>query len=126
VQEDRIASAARLADTYKAIVVLKGAGSVVASPHGRWWINTSGNPGMASGGMGDVLAGIAGALLAQGFPSLASLQCAVQLHGAAADELVAAGEGPAGLTASETMLAARRTYNRWVRENAEHTAHAQN
>jgi hydroxyethylthiazole kinase-like uncharacterized protein yjeF len=115
IQEDRIASAARIADVYKAIVVLKGAGSVVASPRGRWWINTSGNPGMASGGMGDVLSGIAGALLAQGFPAEATLQCAVHLHGLAADQMVAEGNGPAGLTASETMVAARRIYNQWVR-----------
>jgi hydroxyethylthiazole kinase-like uncharacterized protein yjeF len=118
IQEDRIASAARLADLYKAIVVLKGAGSVVASPRGRWWINASGNPGMASGGMGDVLSGIAGALLAQGFPAEATMQCAVHLHGLAADEMVAEGNGPAGLTASETMQAARRLYNQWVRAAA--------
>jgi hydroxyethylthiazole kinase-like uncharacterized protein yjeF len=116
VQEDRIASAARLADLYKAIVVLKGAGSVIASPRGRWWINGTGNPGMASGGMGDVLSGIAGALLAQGFPAEATLQCAVHLHGAAADELAAEGCGPAGLTASETMLAARRLFNHWAKD----------
>ena len=118
IQEDRVASAAKLADLYKAIIVLKGAGSVVASPHGRWWINASGNPGMASGGMGDVLSGIAGALLAQGFPSLATLQCAVHLHGQAADALVAEGNGPAGLTAGETIAAARRLYNRWVVEQS--------
>jgi hydroxyethylthiazole kinase-like uncharacterized protein yjeF len=118
IQEDRIASAAKLADLYKAIIVLKGAGSVVASPHGRWWINTSGNAGMASGGMGDVLTGIVGAMLAQGFPSLASLQCAVHLHGQAADALVGEGNGPVGLTASESVPAARRLYNRWVAESA--------
>lgn len=118
VQEDRIASAARLANLYKAIVVLKGAGSVIASPRGRWWINATGNPGMASGGMGDVLSGLAGALLAQGFPAEASLQCAVHLHGLAADEMVAAGDGPAGLTAGETIPAARRLYNQWVKSNA--------
>lgn len=118
VQEDRIASAARLADLYKAIVVLKGAGSVIASPRGRWWINGSGNPGMATGGMGDVLSGLAGALLAQGFPAEASLQCAVHLHGLAADEMVAFGNGPAGLTASETIPAARRLYNQWVKDHA--------
>ena len=118
IQEDRIASAARLADLYKAIVVLKGAGSVIASPRGRWWINASGNPGMASGGMGDVLSGIAGALLAQGFPAEATLQCAVHLHGVAADALVTEGFGPAGLTASESIIAARRVYNQWVRGTA--------
>jgi len=120
VQEDRIASAARLADLYKAIVVLKGAGSVIASPRGRWWINASGNPGMASGGMGDVLSGFAGALLAQGFPAEATLQCAVHLHGMAADALVAEGNGPAGLTAGETVMSARRLYNQWVKAAPAH------
>jgi len=66
--------------------------------------------------MGDVLSGLGGALLAQGFPAEACMQCAVHLHGMAADDLVAQGIGPAGLTASETMLAARHLYNRWIVE----------
>ena len=112
VQRDRIAAALALARLYRAEVVLKGAGSVIASG-GEWWINPTGNPGMASGGMGDVLAGLTGALAARGAPALAALQCAVHLHGAAADQLVAEGAGPAGLTAGETIDRARRIYNRW-------------
>ena len=112
VQNDRIAAVLTLARLYHAEVVLKGAGSVIAS--GRdWWINPTGNPGMASGGMGDVLSGLVGALAAQRMRPLAALQCAVHLHGAAADLLVADGAGPAGLTAGETIDRARLLYNRW-------------
>jgi hydroxyethylthiazole kinase-like uncharacterized protein yjeF len=114
VQGDRIAATLAIARLYGASVVLKGAGSVVADAAGRWWINPTGNPGMASGGMGDTLAGIAGALAAQCDEPLAALMCAVYLHGAAADSAVAAGLGPAGLTAGETVQFARRLFNRWV------------
>lgn len=118
VQGDRIAAAAALARLYRAWVVLKGAGSVIATPDGHWWINPTGNPGMASGGMGDVLAGLVGALAAQGMAPLPALQCAVYLHGAAADSLVAEGIGPAGLTAGETIDRARLLLNRWTKPGA--------
>jgi hydroxyethylthiazole kinase-like uncharacterized protein yjeF len=111
VQSDRIAAAKRLAARFKAWVALKGNGTVVASPAGRWWINASGNPGMASAGMGDVLTGIAGALAAQGLDAGDALIAAVYVHGAAADALVARGVGPAGLTAGELIDDARRLAN---------------
>lgn len=114
VQADRVGSALELARRFHAEVVLKGAGSVCASPDGRWSINSTGNPGLASGGTGDVLAGIVGALLAQGLPAPRALRYAVCLHGAAADSLVARGIGPAGLTASELVLEARALLNRWT------------
>ncbi len=114
VQDDRIAAACALARLYRGWVVLKGAGSVIAAPDGDWWINSTGNPGMATGGMGDVLAGLIGALAAQGMAPLAALQCAVYLHGAAADALVADGIGPAGLTAGDTIDRARLLFNRWA------------
>src|SRR5712692_2374767 len=66
VQADRVASAQLLAQHYRSFVVLKGNGSVIAAPDGKWWINPSGNPGMASAGMGDALTGMVAALLAQG------------------------------------------------------------
>jgi len=69
--------------------VLKGAGTVICDPTGRWAINTSGNPGMAAGGMGDVLSGIIGGLLAQGYETDAAARIGVYLHGAAADRLAA-------------------------------------
>jgi len=114
VQTNRVAAALEIARNYRAFTVLKGCGSVIATPDGRWFINTTGNPGMASAGMGDVLSGIALALLAQGWPAEAALLCAVHLHGAAADQLVTSGIGPAGLTAGETIAAARGLFNTWL------------
>ena len=109
---DRVAAATRLATKFGADVVLKGAGSVCATPDGTWHINGSGNPGMASAGQGDVLTGLIAALLAQGAESKTALRAGVYLHGAAADHAVAGGAGPAGLTASETIDAARALLNR--------------
>lgn len=112
VQHDRVAAALRLARESNAGVVLKGAGSVCAWPDGHWAINTSGNPGMASAGMGDVLTGIIVALLAQGVDERHALTAGVFLHGAAADQRVAAGCGPIGLMAGEIIAAARALLNR--------------
>jgi hydroxyethylthiazole kinase-like uncharacterized protein yjeF len=111
VQADRLGSALTLAAKLNAAVVLKGAGSVLAFPGGTWAINASGNAGLASGGTGDVLAGMLGALLAQSVPVNEALQLAVCLHGAAADALVADGVGPVGITASELAPVARRLIN---------------
>ena len=111
VQHDRVAAASRLASTYGCSVVLKGAGSVCARPDGGWAINTSGNAGMATGGMGDVLTGMIAALIAQRVDPGDALEAGVYLHGAAADRLVDEGIGPVGLTAGETIDAARRLIN---------------
>jgi hydroxyethylthiazole kinase-like uncharacterized protein yjeF len=111
IQADRLSAALELATKLNAAVVLKGAGSVMAFPDGSWAINASGNAGLASGGTGDVLAGMLGALLAQRVPIKAALECAVCLHGAAADALVASGVGPLGLVASELAPMARRLVN---------------
>ncbi len=112
VQADRVASARLLAQRYRSFVVLKGNGSIIAAPNGNWWINSSGNPGMASAGMGDALTGIVAALLAQAAEPLTALLAGVYLHGAAADELVATGTGPVGITASEVIDRARALLNR--------------
>jgi hydroxyethylthiazole kinase-like uncharacterized protein yjeF len=112
VQADRVASTLRLADEFNCGVVLKGCGSVCAWPDGHWAINRSGNPGMATAGMGDVLTGILIALLAQGVDERQALTAAVYLHGAAADRLLAEGIGPVGLTAGELIDAARMLLNR--------------
>ncbi len=112
VQDDRIAAARMLAEQFQSPTVVKGAGSICALPDGKWFINTSGNPGMASAGMGDVLAGILGALLGQGASPDLALLAGVHLHGLAADDLVSRGFGPVGLTASETIDAARAVFNR--------------
>jgi hydroxyethylthiazole kinase-like uncharacterized protein yjeF len=114
VQNDRVAIALRLAQAFGAEVVLKGNGSVCASPDGFWWINASGNAALASAGMGDVLAGMVGAMLAQGLGAREALLLGVHLHGLAADELVAQGVGPLGVTAGEIADQARRILNRWV------------
>lgn len=114
VQGDRIAAAREIAARYRCHVVLKGCGSVIFTANGQWWINTTGNPGMATAGMGDVLTGIITALLAQGWPSDAALLAGVHLHGAAADRLVANGIGPIGLTAGEVIDAARTQFNAWI------------
>lgn len=114
IQADRIRAALEIARRFRALTVLKGCGSVLAAPDGRWWVNTSGNPGMASAGMGDVLSGMALALLAQGWRPEQALLAAVHLHGAAGDTCVAAGLGPVGLSAGELIPAGRRVLNRWI------------
>jgi hydroxyethylthiazole kinase-like uncharacterized protein yjeF len=117
VQADRIAAACELAANFNAHVALKGCGTVVAEPHGAWAINTSGNPGLATAGSGDVLTGIVTALLAQGWPARQALPAAVHLHGLAADSLAARHVGPIGpigLTAGELIDGARECLNRWT------------
>lgn len=111
VQADRVSAATALATEFQAHVVLKGAGTVCASPGQPWRINTSGNPGMATAGTGDVLTGMIAALLAQGADVQSAMDCAVWLHGAAADACIAQGAGPVGLSASEIADAARRLFN---------------
>ena len=123
IQTDRFATAREIAAHYRCHVALKGCGTVIAatgdanaSPGGdsELWINSTGNPGMATAGMGDVLTGLIVALLAQGWPALAALQAAVHLHGLAADRLVTAGKGPIGLTAGEVIDPARQIFNEWT------------
>lgn len=115
VQHDRLRAACAIARRFQAFVVLKGAGSICACPNGAWFINSTGNPGMASGGMGDALTGMIGALLGrQGSSPRDALLCAVYVHGAAADEMVRRGAGPVGLTASEVAAAARDVFNRLI------------
>ena len=111
VQKNRILHACNLSQEFDADVLIKGAGSVCALSDGSWFINTSGNPGLASAGMGDALTGIIGALIAQGAHSHAALLASVHLHGLAADELVKNGIGPIGITASETIKQARLILN---------------
>jgi hydroxyethylthiazole kinase-like uncharacterized protein yjeF len=113
VQQDRLLAAQRLAQELDAHVVLKGNGSIIAARDGHWFVNATGNPGMASAGMGDVLSGFLGALLVQKLSGEAALVLGVHLHGAAAD---AAGLG-VGLTASELIEPARRIWNSWLAKN---------
>jgi NAD(P)H-hydrate epimerase len=89
IQRDRISSARHFAAKHRVHLVLKGARTVVAHPDGRVHVNPTGNPGMASGGMGDVLTGAIAGLMAQGMDPEAAATCGVYLHGAAADRLAA-------------------------------------
>jgi NAD(P)H-hydrate epimerase len=100
VQADRVGVARELASKHRCVVVLKGASSVVAAADGRAWINPTGNPGMASGGMGDVLAGLLGGLLAQGIAPPAAACLGTYLHGAVAD-VIANERGQIGMLASD-------------------------
>lgn len=111
VQADRAGACERLARRSGAIVVLKGAGTLVGRPGADLWRNATGNPGMAAPGMGDVLSGIIAALVVQGMAPFDAARTGVWLHGAAADAAVAEGAGPVGLRASEVIAAARRILN---------------
>src|SRR5262245_44369174 len=95
VQADRVGTARRFAAEQGVVAVLKGARTVIATPQGAVAISPSGNPGMASGGMGDVLAGIVGGLLAQGLDAADAAAFGVFAHGAAAGA-VAARRGEVG------------------------------
>jgi len=100
VQADRFAAATELQRRFGGVVVLKGNGSLVATA-GEMLLSDYGNPGMAVGGMGDVLSGVIGALLAQGLAPPAAAALGVCLHGAAGDRAAAAGQR--GLAASDLM-----------------------
>ena len=102
VNADRLASARALADRSGAVVVLKGFRTVLADPSGRTAVVLSGNPGMASGGTGDVLTGIAGALLARGLSAWDAAAAATFLHGAAGD-LAVESLGEEALVASDVV-----------------------
>jgi len=112
VQADRVGAARTLAERLRSVVVLKGSGTVIAAPNGDAVINTTGNPALATAGTGDVLAGLCGSLLAQGWPQWEAALAAVWLHGMAADVLVTEGTGPIGLTAGELIPAIRIALNR--------------
>lgn len=89
IHANREDAARQYANAWNAVVVLKGARTVVAAPDGRVCVNPTGNPGLARGGSGDVLAGMTAALLACGLPAYEAAACAVYLHGAAADRAAA-------------------------------------
>ncbi len=102
VQKDRIGIATVFAAKYKVTLALKGAGTVIATPDGLVYINTTGNPGMATGGTGDALTGMIGSLLAQGHASLQAVCLGVYLHGLAGD-LAAKEKGEAGMIAGDLI-----------------------
>ncbi len=100
VQQNRVHVAREFSRKNGVVLVLKGARSLVASPEGDLFINPTGNPGMASGGMGDILTGMIGGFLAQGIPSLEAAKLGVYLHGLVGD-YVAHLKGERGILAME-------------------------
>ena len=114
VQRDRAATAVKAARELKAVVVLKGHRTVVADPSGRRYVNTTGNPGMATAGSGDVLTGVIAALIGQGIPAFAAARAGVYLHGLAGD-LAASKVGQVSLTAADILAALPSAFKRCVR-----------
>jgi hydroxyethylthiazole kinase-like uncharacterized protein yjeF len=100
VQKNRIGVARDFSTMYNVYTVLKGARTVISTPDGRVFINPTGNPGMASGGMGDVLTGVIGGFLAQGYNPTDACTLGVFAHGLAGD-LVARKKGEAGIIAGD-------------------------
>ncbi len=92
IQRDRFAAAQALVERFSAVVVLKGAGTVVAAPGQRPRVIAAGNPGMAVGGMGDLLTGVIAALLAQGLSPFDAASTGALLHGLAGDAAAADGQ----------------------------------
>jgi len=111
IQHDRARSALSLVQKLGGSVLLKGAGSLCATRDGKLYLNQSGNPGMSAAGMGDVLAGMIGAFIAQGIAPDNALLLAVHLHGAAGDEL-AKQQATLGMSATEVTEWARWLLNR--------------
>ncbi len=112
INQNRMKAALEISQRYSSITVLKGAGTLVATPNNGAYINTTGNPGMATGGSGDVLSGIIAALLGQGCACFEAAACGVYIHGLAGD-IAAETLGEYGVIASDiaamTGLAIKRT-----------------
>ncbi len=116
VQADRYAAAASLVARYRCVVVLKGAGTIVAAPGCTPFVIAAGNPGMAVGGMGDLLTGVIAALRAQGLEAFDAAACGALLHAVAGD--VAAGQGQRGMLPSDLLPALRQCANPTSRDRA--------
>lgn len=113
VQGDRVASAREAALRSRSIVVLKGHGTLVAGPEGDLLLNVTGSPILATGGTGDVLAGLIGALLAAGVLPLEAAAAGVFLHGLAGDALAARGLAPGA--GAQKLAAELPRARRWLR-----------
>ncbi len=110
VQAERFEAVQSIQQQYGGVVVLKGSGTLVADENGTVSVCTAGNPGMASGGMGDLLTGIIAGLLAQGLGLADAARAGVCLHGAAGDR-AAAEAGERGLLASDLVAQLRQLVN---------------
>lgn len=111
ILQNRIDSALELAKIFQLTCVLKGAGTICAQDDGSCYVNSTGNPALATGGTGDVLSGVVGSLIGQGLSALEAAKLGVYVHGAAADTLVANGVGPVGVTAYEVAIEVRNRIN---------------
>lgn len=111
VQADRFAAARQLTDKYGAVALLKGVGTVInVGGHAPYqYVNSTGNPGMATAGMGDVLTGIIAGLMAQGLPTPNAAILGAYIHGAAAD--LAAKQGERGMMATDVIAYIRQVVN---------------
>ena len=114
LQKARVEVARDFASTHEVTLVLKGARTLIAHPDGTVYVNPTGNPGMATGGMGDVLSGLLGALLAQGLKLPEAAWTAVYAHGLSAD-LMVARRGQLGLIATDVAKGLCHVWTRWNR-----------
>ena len=114
VEAIRISVAQEFARNYDVFLVLKGARTIIASPAGTAAINGSGNPGMATGGMGDVLTGIIVSLLGQGYAAWDACRLGVFIHGFAAD-MVAEEKGEIGMNATDVLEKLPYAYNKLLK-----------
>lgn len=114
LQENRVAIARSFAVDHRVVLVLKGARTLIARPDGAVFINTTGNPGMATGGTGDVLAGICGSLIGQGLPLGEAATTAVWVHGRAGD-VVKQKRGELGLIAGDLLEGMTEVWRQWER-----------
>ncbi|MDY6906468.1 MAG: NAD(P)H-hydrate dehydratase [Thermodesulfobacteriota bacterium] len=121
VQENRIQAAQAFAESNNVHVVLKGAGTVIAHPDGRVFINRTGNPGMASGGMGDVLTGMISGLICQGYDCGRAARIGTYVHGLTAD-LLHHRKGRQGYLASDVIATVPEALNTLL--EAGNTSHA--
>ena len=113
IQSERLVAARNLAARYRCHVALKGAGTICVMADGTWSINGTGNPGLATAGSGDVLAGVIAALIGQGIAADRAMLLGVCVHAKAAEVLVARGLGigPIGIVAGELIPAVRELLN---------------
>jgi hydroxyethylthiazole kinase-like uncharacterized protein yjeF len=114
IQADRMGAVRELAAKFASSVVLKGAESLCVTHDGKIYLNQTGNPGMSSAGMGDVLTGMIAAFIGQGMPADDALLFAVHLHGAAGDAM-AEQSATIGMSASEVTDWARWLLNQWIK-----------
>jgi NAD(P)H-hydrate epimerase len=118
INDDRVGIARTFATQHGVILVLKGANTVIANPHGQIAICPTGNPGMASAGMGDVLTGMITGLLAQGLTAWDAARTGVYVHGLAGD-LAAKTIGEPSLIASDVIAALPHALTHILSESSE-------